>query len=73
MISDETWDKIGCFYVAFFLGLAFLVALHQYLTYGVWFEVKDLFDGRIHHESFIVAFVSVAVVLFLERLRGKRK
>jgi hypothetical protein len=39
-----------------FLLLAFLVALHQYVNYGVWFEIKD-----IHHESIMLLFVGLAV------------
>lgn len=42
--------------------LAFLVALHQYLNWGSWFELKD-----IHHEVFIVALVFGGIMLYLVR------
>lgn len=41
------------------LFLAFLVALHQYLNFGYWFELKD-----IHHETFIVAFTFAALIAY---------
>jgi len=34
-----------------FLALAFLIALHQYLNWGVIFEIED-----VHHELFIAVF-----------------
>ena len=43
-------------------GLAFLVALHQYVNWGVWFEFKD-----IHHELFVVALIFGGVVLLVWR------
>lgn len=43
------------------LLMAFLVAVHQYLYWGKWFEFTDL-----HHETFIVALVfgAIAVVVW---------
>ena len=46
------------------LALAFVVALHQYLNWGTWFEFQD-----IHHEAFIIALVFCAFCLII--LRGR--
>jgi len=40
------------------LLLAFLMALHQYLMFGSWFELKD-----VHHEAFILAFGFAGILL----------
>jgi hypothetical protein len=48
------------------LLLAFLVALHQYLNYGVWFEMKD-----VHHELFIATFAFAGFLLLW--LSGRRE
>jgi len=48
-----------------FLFLAFLVALHHYVSWGVWFELEDL-----HHETFVVALLFAGLVLlFLPKRR----
>ena len=47
--------------VSIFLVIAaFLVMLHQYYYWRVWFEIKD-----IHHELFISALIFAAVVLII--------
>jgi len=43
-----------------FLVLAFIIALHQYVHYGVWFELKD-----VHHELFIATFGFAGLLLLL--------
>jgi hypothetical protein len=43
----------------FLFLLAGIVLAHQYYTYGVLFEVKD-----IHHESFVIALVFAGLVLW---------
>jgi hypothetical protein len=50
-----------------FLALAFLIALHQYIYYGSWFELKD-----VHHELFIAMFGFAGIVLLWlsQRRRG---
>ena len=50
----------------FLSGLALLVALHQYLFYGKWFEWTD-----IHHETFMIALVFAALILIV--LKGGSK
>jgi hypothetical protein len=42
------------------LCLGFLTLVHQYVFYGVWFEIKD-----IHHETFSVAFFSLSLGILL--------
>jgi hypothetical protein len=44
-----------------FVAVAFLVALHQYLYWGSWFDF-----GQIHHESFIIALVFAALVTYVQ-------
>ncbi len=45
-----------------YLGLltALLILLHQYVLYGVLFEVDDL-----HHETFAIAFLFFSLGVFL--------
>jgi hypothetical protein len=40
--------------------IAFLVALHQFIYWHVWFELKD-----VHHELFISACLFAGLVLLL--------
>jgi hypothetical protein len=42
------------------LCLGFLTLVHQYVFYGVWFEIED-----IHHETFSVAFFSLGLGILL--------
>jgi hypothetical protein len=51
-----------------FLTLAFLIALHQYSTYGSWFELKD-----VHHELFIACFGFAGVLLLWLYNRRRRR
>ena len=47
---------------------AFLIGVHQYFLYGVWFELKDL-----HHETFIIGLVCIIFGLFIgDRISSKR-
>lgn len=39
--------------------IALLVIIHQYIFYGVWFEIED-----IHHEVFIIALLFGALILY---------
>lgn len=40
----------------FFFMFAFLIQLHQKLTFGLWFQISDL-----HHETFAIAAVAMGV------------
>lgn len=43
--------------VAFvFLVLGFLILYQQKVTFGVWFEIKD-----IHHETFALSFLALGI------------
>jgi hypothetical protein len=48
------------FVAAIFFGLAFLILLHQEITFGVWFQLKDL-----HHETFAIAAVAMGLGVLL--------
>jgi hypothetical protein len=48
------------------ISLAVLVSLHQYIFYGKWFELKD-----IHHETFMVALLFSAIILYFLKVRKK--
>jgi len=52
-----------------FFALAFLVALHQFIYWNTWFDLKD-----VHHETFIVAFVFCGFLCWwlLSKRGGKR-
>jgi hypothetical protein len=41
---------------AVFFVIAFLVLFQQKVTFGVWFEIKDL-----HHETFALAAVAFGI------------
>ncbi len=52
--------------VIILLILAFLVAFHQFFYWQTWFSVED-----IHHETFVVALVCLAVgILLSEKLES---
>jgi len=46
--------------VAFFLIVGIIILLEQYLSYGVWFQVKD-----VHHETFAIASFALAVGILI--------
>jgi hypothetical protein len=46
----------------------FLILLHQYVSYGVWFSLSD-----VHHETFAVAFVSLGLGVLIGIIGGTRK
>jgi hypothetical protein len=41
---------------AVFFVVAFVILLHQQITFGVWFEIRDL-----HHETFAIAAAALAI------------
>ncbi len=45
--------------VSFFI-LAFLILLHQKLTFGLWFQISDL-----HHETFAIAAIALGLGVFI--------
>ncbi len=54
--------------VIILLTLAFLVAFHQFIYWKTWFSVED-----IHHETFVVALVCLALgILLSEKLEKAR-
>ena len=54
-------------YLLFFA--AFLIALHQYLNWETWFEMRD-----VHHELFIAMFgFAGALLLYLNAQRKAAK
>jgi hypothetical protein len=53
--------------IIFFLFLAFLILLHQFLLYGVWFQIKDL-----HHETFALMCLAAAFGILIGNIGTKR-
>jgi len=54
--------------VVILFALAFLVSFHQFYYWQIWFDVDD-----IHHETFVVAFICLALgILLSEKLKGTR-
>jgi len=45
--------------------VAIAIALHQYVCYGMWFQLED-----IHHETFMIMFAFCGIVLLVIR-KGK--
>jgi len=50
----------------FFLFLGFLILLHQFLNWGVWFQLKDL-----HHETFALVCFAVAFGVYIGKKMKK--
>jgi len=46
--------------VALFFIVGIIILLEQYLSYGVWFQVKD-----VHHETFAIASFALAVGILI--------
>ena len=46
--------------------VAFMVALHQALFWGTWFEMED-----IHHETVMVTLVFAGVLVGFIKIEGK--
>ncbi|HSV48775.1 MAG TPA: hypothetical protein VLH35_00540 [Candidatus Acidoferrales bacterium] len=47
---------VAALVAAVFFGLAFLILLHQEITFGLWFQLEDL-----HHETFAIAAVAMGL------------
>ena len=63
--DDEKMNLHKVAYIMF--GLAFLIALAQYVEWGEWFTVSQL-----HHETFVVAFgFAGGLLLYLDRRNVK--
>jgi len=45
-----------------FIVFAFVIALHQYFFYDVWFEIDDL-----HHETWMIMFAFAGVFLLVRK------
>jgi len=45
---------------ALFFVVAFLILLDQYMQTGIWFQLRD-----IHHETFALASVALAVGILI--------
>ena len=52
--------------ILLFLFLGFTVLLHQFLDWGVWFQIKDL-----HHEAFALVCFAIAFGVYLGNILKK--
>ena len=52
----------------FFLVTGFLTLLDQYLSYGIWFQIKD-----IHHETFALTSFALAIGILVGYLTSRIK
>ena len=50
----------GIVSVVFFFIIGIIILLEQYLSYGMWFQVKD-----IHHETFAIASFALAIGILI--------
>jgi len=48
--------------VGFLLLTSFLVSLHQYVCYQVWFDIGD-----VHHEGIILFLIGLAIGLLVKK------
>ena len=44
---------------------AIALMVHQYLNWGMWFNVKDY-----HHEDLIIMFFAIAIILYIIYRKG---
>jgi hypothetical protein len=51
---DKKWTVVSLAILFFVVG--FLILLEQYLTVGVWFEIKD-----VHHETLALSLFTLAI------------
>ena len=61
-MNRETMRKLAYF----FLFLSFLIAFHQYIGIGSFWEMKD-----VHHELFIAMFGFSGILLYLLSKSGE--
>jgi len=58
--------KIEFVIIGIFVSLALLISIEQYVSWGSFFEFKD-----IHHEMFIVMFLfgafSIAILYYIKK------
>lgn len=54
-------------FIVFLLILALLISIHQYITWGVFFELND-----IHHETFIIALLFGAILTYILLIINKK-
>jgi len=52
-VSDK-W--VSALVASFFFAVAFVILLHQKLTFGLWFQIGDL-----HHETFALAAAALGL------------
>jgi len=61
---------IKTFQIGAFVSLlmSFLILLHQYFSYGIWFQISD-----IHHETFSIALFSLGLGILLGSVDRTKK
>jgi hypothetical protein len=55
---DNRW--VAALVAAVFFVLAFLILFQQEVTFGVWFQLRDL-----HHETFALAFAALGLGILI--------
>jgi hypothetical protein len=55
---DNKWTVVSLAILFFVVG--FLILLEQYLTVGVWFEIKD-----VHHETLALSLFTLAIGMLI--------
>jgi hypothetical protein len=57
-LVDNRW--VAFLVAAVFFVLAFLILFQQEVTFGVWFQLRDL-----HHETFALAFAALGLGILI--------
>jgi hypothetical protein len=57
-LVDNRW--VAVLVAAVFFVLAFLILFQQEVTFGVWFQLRDL-----HHETFALAFAALGLGILI--------
>jgi hypothetical protein len=57
-LVDNRW--VAALVAAVFFVLAFLILFQQEVTFGVWFQLRDL-----HHETFALAFAALGLGILI--------
>jgi len=64
-LNSRSWIAFGL--AAFFFVAAFLVLYQQSITYGEWFEIRQV----LHHETVFLVFVALGIGVLVGFIIGR--
>jgi hypothetical protein len=66
-VDGKSWIAIGL--AVFLFVTAFLVLYQQSITFGQWFQIKDV----IHHETVFLVLVALGIGILTGFIIGREK